>query len=228
MTMKNAVFWDLAPCRSHVNRRFGGTYRLHLQGRKIRERWTSLSRWLQAFFTIQDVQQQPFCSGQLEYYWKWQYSGLMEYNCAILRREQHAVIMFPRTSAEYDIFYVGNHEFSVESSQAWRITWRYSGFGTYWLYGHRILVQISSHFTLNTLISSTSKLIARMHSYVVLQVMWTFDRIRADTMPVSKTRVRINVKPDLRNENFVLNWCSAVAKLQGQSNRKDALYPWFN
>jgi hypothetical protein len=32
--MKKAVFWDVAPCRSGVNRRFGGTYRLHLQGRE--------------------------------------------------------------------------------------------------------------------------------------------------------------------------------------------------
>jgi hypothetical protein len=31
---KNVVFWDAALCRSWVNRRFGGTYRLHLQGRK--------------------------------------------------------------------------------------------------------------------------------------------------------------------------------------------------
>jgi hypothetical protein len=30
--MKQAGFWDLAPCRSGVNRRFGGMYRLHLQG----------------------------------------------------------------------------------------------------------------------------------------------------------------------------------------------------
>jgi hypothetical protein len=30
--MKNSVFWDVAPCRYFVNRRFGGTYRLHLQG----------------------------------------------------------------------------------------------------------------------------------------------------------------------------------------------------
>jgi hypothetical protein len=36
--MKNAVFWDMAPCRSCVNRRFGGTYRPYFQGRKIRER----------------------------------------------------------------------------------------------------------------------------------------------------------------------------------------------
>jgi hypothetical protein len=30
--MKNTVFWDVAQCRYFVNRRFGGTYRLHLQG----------------------------------------------------------------------------------------------------------------------------------------------------------------------------------------------------
>jgi hypothetical protein len=42
VTVKKAVFWNVAPCRSGVNRRFGGTYRLHLQGRgenkKIRTR----------------------------------------------------------------------------------------------------------------------------------------------------------------------------------------------
>jgi hypothetical protein len=43
----NSVFWDVAPCRYFVNRRFGGTYRLNLQGRRIRERGTSVSRWLQ-------------------------------------------------------------------------------------------------------------------------------------------------------------------------------------
>jgi hypothetical protein len=26
VTMKTAVFWDVVPCRSCVNRRFGGTY----------------------------------------------------------------------------------------------------------------------------------------------------------------------------------------------------------
>jgi hypothetical protein len=45
--MKQAVFWDVAPCRSCVNRRFGGTYRLHLPGRKIRELGTSVRKWLQ-------------------------------------------------------------------------------------------------------------------------------------------------------------------------------------
>jgi hypothetical protein len=43
----NAVFWDVAPCRSCLNRRFGGTCRIHLQDRKIRERGTRVSRWLQ-------------------------------------------------------------------------------------------------------------------------------------------------------------------------------------
>jgi hypothetical protein len=31
VTIKTASFWDVAPCRSCVNRRFGGTYRLCLQ-----------------------------------------------------------------------------------------------------------------------------------------------------------------------------------------------------
>jgi hypothetical protein len=43
---RNSVFWDVAPCRFCVNRRFGGRYRLHFQGRKIRERGTGVSRWL--------------------------------------------------------------------------------------------------------------------------------------------------------------------------------------
>jgi hypothetical protein len=40
--MKNAVFRDVAPCSFCVNRRFGGSYRLHLQGRRICERGTSV------------------------------------------------------------------------------------------------------------------------------------------------------------------------------------------
>jgi hypothetical protein len=31
----NFVFWDVTPCGSCKNRRFGGTYRLHHQGDKI-------------------------------------------------------------------------------------------------------------------------------------------------------------------------------------------------
>jgi hypothetical protein len=45
--LEECRFWDVAPCSSCVNRRFGGTYRLHLQGRKIHEQGTSVSRWLQ-------------------------------------------------------------------------------------------------------------------------------------------------------------------------------------
>jgi hypothetical protein len=41
MTVKNTVFLDAAPCRSCVNRRFGGTYRLRLQAKNPRERGTS-------------------------------------------------------------------------------------------------------------------------------------------------------------------------------------------
>jgi hypothetical protein len=41
--MKNYVFWYVAPYRYYVNRHFGGTYRLYLQGVKIRERVTSVS-----------------------------------------------------------------------------------------------------------------------------------------------------------------------------------------
>jgi hypothetical protein len=34
VTMKNAVFWDVAPCGFIINRRFEGTCRLHLQDRR--------------------------------------------------------------------------------------------------------------------------------------------------------------------------------------------------
>jgi hypothetical protein len=54
--MKNVVFWDVALCRSCVNRRFRGRYRLHLQGRNIRERGTSMSRWLQTVPPVEDTQ----------------------------------------------------------------------------------------------------------------------------------------------------------------------------
>jgi hypothetical protein len=57
VTMKNAVVWDVAPGRSCENRRFGGTYRLLLHGRIIRERGTSL--WLQT-----ESQFLPYASSQ--------------------------------------------------------------------------------------------------------------------------------------------------------------------
>jgi hypothetical protein len=36
--LRNGVFWDVTPCGSCKNRRFGGTWRLHHQGDK--NRWT--------------------------------------------------------------------------------------------------------------------------------------------------------------------------------------------
>jgi hypothetical protein len=45
--MKNAVFWNEAPCRSCINRRFGETYRLHLQGRRKKKKSASVSKWVQ-------------------------------------------------------------------------------------------------------------------------------------------------------------------------------------
>jgi hypothetical protein len=36
VTMKNVVFWDVAPCVYFENRRFGGTCRLHHKGDKSR------------------------------------------------------------------------------------------------------------------------------------------------------------------------------------------------
>jgi hypothetical protein len=36
VVMKSSIFWDITPCRLlKVNGRFGGTCRLHLQGRRI-------------------------------------------------------------------------------------------------------------------------------------------------------------------------------------------------
>lgn len=44
---KNAVFQDVTPCSSCVNRRFVGTCRLQLKGRIIHERGNNASKWLQ-------------------------------------------------------------------------------------------------------------------------------------------------------------------------------------
>jgi hypothetical protein len=59
VTMKNAVFWDVTPCSSCVNRRFGGTYRLHLQGRKIRKQGTTVVQTSVSLTIIQI--QSPSC-----------------------------------------------------------------------------------------------------------------------------------------------------------------------
>jgi hypothetical protein len=46
LILKNAVFWDVVTCGTLKNRRFGGTCRLHLQGRKNSAREESVSSWL--------------------------------------------------------------------------------------------------------------------------------------------------------------------------------------
>jgi hypothetical protein len=43
--MKNAVFWDVVPCRSCVKRRFGGTY--PSSGLKNPRAMNQLEQWLQ-------------------------------------------------------------------------------------------------------------------------------------------------------------------------------------
>jgi hypothetical protein len=68
VTMKN-VFWDVAPSRSCMNRRFVATYRLQLQGRNIRERGTSVSKWLQtaAASSLEDfstLKMEAICSSE--------------------------------------------------------------------------------------------------------------------------------------------------------------------
>jgi hypothetical protein len=50
--MKNAVFWDVAPCRSYVNRRFGGTYRLH---RRFTQDIHGATSHMTAFFIVTAV-----------------------------------------------------------------------------------------------------------------------------------------------------------------------------
>jgi hypothetical protein len=54
--LKNTIFWDITPCSPlSVDRRFGGTYRLHLQGRKIRwARNQRESRWLAELTSVSD------------------------------------------------------------------------------------------------------------------------------------------------------------------------------
>jgi hypothetical protein len=56
VTMKNAIFWDVALCRSCVNQHFGGMYCLQLQGRKICEQGASVSRGLQTESPVENTQ----------------------------------------------------------------------------------------------------------------------------------------------------------------------------
>jgi hypothetical protein len=44
MAVLVVIFWDKAPCSPYLNGRFGGTYRLHLLGRKSAKQETSLQQ----------------------------------------------------------------------------------------------------------------------------------------------------------------------------------------
>jgi hypothetical protein len=41
--MNVAIFWDIAPCSPYLNRRFGGKYHPHLQGRTAADQEISVS-----------------------------------------------------------------------------------------------------------------------------------------------------------------------------------------
>jgi hypothetical protein len=43
VVMKVAIIWYIAPCIPYLNRRFGETFHLHLQGRKAADQETSRS-----------------------------------------------------------------------------------------------------------------------------------------------------------------------------------------
>jgi hypothetical protein len=55
-TVNNAIFRNVVSCRSCVKWRFGRTYRLHLQGRKISEQGTSMSRLQQTQPPVENTQ----------------------------------------------------------------------------------------------------------------------------------------------------------------------------
>jgi hypothetical protein len=44
VAMNVTILWDIAPCSPYVNRRFKGTYHLHLQGRKSAGQETSIEQ----------------------------------------------------------------------------------------------------------------------------------------------------------------------------------------
>jgi hypothetical protein len=52
VVMKSNIFWDITPCSLlKVNRRFGGTHHLHLQGQKMnRAKYQRESRWQAELF----------------------------------------------------------------------------------------------------------------------------------------------------------------------------------
>jgi hypothetical protein len=62
VAMKNTVFWVVASCSSYVNRRFGGSCRLHLQGRRIYSYLLTLVPRSQILIVSTDAQSAATCS----------------------------------------------------------------------------------------------------------------------------------------------------------------------
>jgi hypothetical protein len=53
LVMKSIILWDMMPCSPlSFNRRFGGTYHLHLQGRRTNFSKKQASRWQAACFLV--------------------------------------------------------------------------------------------------------------------------------------------------------------------------------
>jgi hypothetical protein len=75
--LKSTIFWHIKPCSQlKVNRRFGETYRLHLQGRINRAKYRRESRW-QADSTLDN----HYCDNLKSYI---RYNLLIQINSSIL------------------------------------------------------------------------------------------------------------------------------------------------
>jgi hypothetical protein len=93
--MKSTIYWDITPCSLlNVNRRFGGTNRLHLQGGKIsRARNQRESRW----------QVEQSASGTFGFYRNQEGSGRVELTSLLItlwghaQRTEPAIIVYQKT-----------------------------------------------------------------------------------------------------------------------------------
>jgi hypothetical protein len=60
--LKSTIFWDITSCNPlRVIRRFGGTYRLHLQGRKISRARNQRERWFLAQIIFSTLKMEATC-----------------------------------------------------------------------------------------------------------------------------------------------------------------------
>jgi hypothetical protein len=63
--MTVAIFWDIASCSQYMNRRFGGLYRLHLQGKKLAEQETFAQQTMWIYIPEDGNVHVRFCLGDL-------------------------------------------------------------------------------------------------------------------------------------------------------------------